>query len=169
MNGNFLVFEYVAPNSDANEAADVVMKRKCAALLKAADAVLDRLSEDTRQSLNRPVSYDLLARLSDNGFVTAMSNTRARCALIVEEAALAVQGLVLGFNIQPRVATLDSRQGIFIVGGRRIPVGLILARLRHEAGVPGNVVKEVWQSILAVLLEGKISVPGLRVKSPLDP
>lgn len=156
---SLLVFEYVAPKF-----------HPAIGYLEAGDEVLIKLSADTRQVLNRPVPERLLVCFEDAVDWNQTVHARVRCALAVEETVLAVQGLVLGFKtIQPRVATLDSRQGIFIAGEHRIPVGLVLARLRREAGVPGPIVKEVWQSILAVLRDGKISVPGLRVKSPLDP
>lgn len=159
MDGNFLVFEYVAP--EFHPATEY---------LHAADKVMAKLSADTRQILNRPIPEHLFVRFGWEDYFDEFMLARIRCALAMEAVGMAVQGLVLGFkNIQPRAAMLDSRQRIFIVGCRCIPVGMVLARMRHEAGVPGPVAKEVWQSIVAVLLDGKISVPGLWVKSPLDP
>lgn len=151
---SLLVFEYVAP--EFHPAIEY---------LEAGDEVLVKLSADTRQSLNRPVSECLLVRFEDAVDWNETMHARVRCALAVEEAVLAVQGLVLGYkNIQPRIAVFDPRQGIFTAGSHRIPVGLIWARMRREAGVPGPAVKEVWQSILAVLREGKVSVSGIMVR-----
>lgn len=165
MSNFLLLFEYVAPELDSCQSARFVKEKKRVAQWQAAEAVWTKLSSDTRHSMNKPLDPYLLARFDSDNFLGEITPARVRCVLALEEAALVVQGLALSFkSLQPRLAALDSRQGMFIAGEHRIPVRLMLARLRVEADVPGAVAKEVWQAILSVLSEGQVEVPGLRVR-----
>ena len=141
-------------------------------LLAAGDILLGKLPTSTRDLLNRPISCDLAALVSQGGGnPNDVTPERARAAIAVAKAVLALWILISEYDygvakpLHP--AAIDRRNGVIIVGDHKYPVHYIISQIFQSTGVSMAVAAQMWHYFVEILREGVVSVPGVRAKKPI--
>lgn len=144
--------------------------KKQAELLVAGDTVLAKLPTDIRDCLSAPILCDLAERLSQGGNPEDLTPERVRAALAVNEVSLAIWTLMFDFgskvNQSYHQVVFDERAGILTIGKQEFVVRYIILRISRATGVSFAVAIAMWHSIVEILREGLVSVPGIRAVKP---
>ena len=84
-----------------------------------------------------------------------------KTALAVSEVALALETLMSGNRGHPDIATIVRNDTNIKVGDHQIPGVYLAGRIAEEASVDLSVALMLWNTIMNLLIDGKIKLPGL--------
>lgn len=171
-NRDLLLIKYVPAEMSRLETGFTASAKAQAELLAAGDTVLRKLPTDIRNYLSCPVSYDLTVQLSQGDNPNDLIPERVRAAVGVAEASLALWALMFEFDYKVNQlvhqVVLDELSGVLTAGKQVFVVSYVIARIRYRTRVNLAVATAMWKSIVEILREGLVTVPGIRaMKSPV--
>ncbi len=141
-------------------------------LLVAGDAVLRKLPADIRDCLGFLVSCDRADWLSQGDNLENLTPERVRAATAVAEATLALWALMFEFDYRikpPHPVVLNESAGELTAGKQVFAVRYVISRIRYCTGVNLAAAIAIWQSIIEILRENLVSIPGIRAtKMPAE-
>lgn len=135
-------------------------------LVETGKKVLELLPPDIRACLSCPVAGNLTALVLRNDNRNDLIPERVIAAVAVAEASLALSDLMAGFVKKPKKhhqIVFNECLGRLTAGKLKAPVHFIIMRISKGASIPFGVATEIWECVVQILREGKVSIPGLRV------
>ena len=139
-------------------------------LLKAGDELLRKLPGDIRKSLGCPISSDLTKLLSQGDDLSNLTPQRVRAAVVVAEVSFALWVLMFDsgmlINQPPHQVVLTEQIGMLTAGKQKSRVSSVIKQISLSIRVPLGVAIAMWEGVVAMLRESRVSVPGLKAGKP---